>query len=105
MKKTIIFYSTIVLLFASCDKEYLNPSAASEQQVIGDVNGLISLANGLQYKYTIGRASPNYTLPTIGGLLGKELVNLNTGNTDEQRLMEGGTGVVGGNSVITNNWA
>jgi starch-binding outer membrane protein, SusD/RagB family len=105
MKKTIIFFVTIVFLFASCDKEYLNPSAASETQVVNDVNGLISLANGLQQKYTIGRASPAYTLPTISGLLGKELINLNAGNTDEERLMGGGIGVAGGNGVITNNWA
>ena len=105
MKKIIILFTTIIFLFASCDKEYLNPSAASETQVVNDVNGLISLANGLQYKYTIGRASPNYTLPTTGGLLGKELINLNVGNTDEQLLMQGGTSVTGSNGVITNLWA
>ena len=105
MKNTIILFITAIFLFGSCDKEYLNPSAASQQQVITDVNGLMSLANGLQFKYTIGRASPGYTLPTASGLLGKELVNLNTGNTDEQLLMQGGSGVVGSNGVLTNNWA
>ena len=106
MKKTFsIFLAVVVLTVTSCDKEYLNPSSASQNQVISDVSGLISLANGLQYKYSISRLSPNYALPTTSGLLTKELINLNTGNTDEQLLMQGGAGVVGSNSVITNLWS
>jgi SusD family. len=106
MKKIFnIILAMTVLLVSSCDKEYLNPSAASQNQVVTDVNGLISLANGLQYKYTITRLSPNYTVPAASGLVAKELVNLNVGNTDEQLLMQGGTGVTGSNSVLTNLWA
>ena len=64
MKKILyILFTTGAFLFSACDEEYLNPSVASEEQIINDVNGLISLANGLQYKYSIGRASPNYTGP------------------------------------------
>ena len=84
MKKIIYACFTMAFLFVSCDNEYLNPSTASEEQIINDVNGLIGLANGLQYKYSVGRASPNYTVPTAAGLLTKELINLNAGNTDEQ---------------------
>jgi hypothetical protein len=105
MKKFIYTFLTATLFITSaCDKEYLNPSAASEDQVVNDVNGLISLANGLQYKYSVTRVSPNYTVPTASGLLTKELVNLNTGNTDEQLLMQGGAGITGSNGVISNLW-
>lgn len=101
---TYIFFTTAALLLISCDKEYLNPSTAAEEQVVNDVNGLISLANGLQYKYSVSRASPNYTLPTASGLLTKELINLNAGNTDEQLLMQGGGSIQGSNGVLSNLW-
>lgn len=99
-----IFFAAGASVFISCDKEYLNPSTAAEEQVINDVNGLISLANGLQYKYSVSRASPNYTLPTASGLLTKELITLNAGNTDEQLLMQAGGSVQGSNGVLSNLW-
>lgn len=106
MKRIIYIYFTTAMLqlLVACDKEYLNPSTATEEQVINDVNGLISLANGLQYKYSVTRASPNYTLPTASGLLTKELINLNAGNTDEQLLMQGAGSIQGSNSVLSNLW-
>lgn len=91
-------------MLASCNQEYLNPSSASQTQVVSDVTGLITLANGLSYKYSITRVSPNYTLPTTSGLLTRELVVLNAGNTDEQNLFQGGASVIGNNGVITNLW-
>lgn len=104
MKKIIFTCFTIAYFFVSCDKEYLNPSTASEQQIVSDVNGLIALANGLQYKYSVSRLSPNYTLPTASGLLTRELINLNAGNTDEQLLMQGGGSIQGSNGVLSNLW-
>lgn len=94
----------LVFMLASCNQEYLNPSSASQTQVVSDVTGLITLANGLSYKYSITRVSPNYTLPTTSGLLTRELVVLNAGNTDEQNLFQGGASVIGNNGVITNLW-
>lgn len=103
-----IIYKSIILigaiLFSSCNDEYLNPSAASETQVINDVAGLITLANGLSYKYSVGGASPEYTVPTTSGLLTGELNVLNSGNTNEQLLLQGGGSVIGDNSVLTNLW-
>jgi hypothetical protein len=104
MKNIVYIILSLLLITTGCDKEYLNPSSASEVQVVSDINGLIALANGLQQKYSVGRASPNYTLPTTGGLLTKELTVLNAGNTDEEFLRLGGNSVVGSNAVITNLW-
>ena len=104
MKRIHPIFITVLIIISACDKEYLNPSAASETQVVNDVNGLIALANGLQQKYSVGRISPNYTVPTTSGLLTRELTVLNAGNTDEEFLRLGGNSVVGSNGVVTNLW-
>jgi hypothetical protein len=105
MKKIVYtFLTAAAFLFSACDKEYVNPSTATEEQITNDVNGLIALANGLQYKYSVGRASPNYTLPNASGLLTKDLNNLNAGNTDELYLLQGGGSVQGSNVVLSNLW-
>jgi len=109
--KNIIKYIAIGLLpiigMTSCktDTEYLNPSSASEKQVTSDLNGLIALANGLQYRYSISRLSPAYAMITANGLTTKELKVLNAGNTDEQTLQDGGASVARSNAIITNLWS
>lgn len=105
-KQSIIsFLGAFALLLAtSCEKEYLNPSAASESQVVESVDGLIALTNGLQYRYSIGRQSPVYTTITASGFTTGELAILNAGNADENFLSLGGNQVVGNNGVVTNLW-
>jgi hypothetical protein len=95
---------SLTILFVSCDQEYLNPSAASQTQVVNDVLGLITLANGLQFRYSVTRLSPNYTVTSTSGILTRELTVLNAGNTDEENLRLGGNNVIGSNGVITNLW-
>jgi starch-binding outer membrane protein, SusD/RagB family len=109
--KNIIKYIAIGLLpiigMTSCktDTEYLNPSSAAEKQVTSDLNGLVALANGLQYRYSIGRQSPVYASITANGLTTKELKVLNAGNTDEQNLQDGNASVLPSNSIVTNLWS
>lgn len=109
--KNIIKYIALGLLpiigMNSCktDTEYLNPSSASEKQVTADLNGLIALANGLQYRYSVSRLSPVYAMITANGLTTKELKVLNAGNTDEQNLQDGNASVLNSNSIITNLWS
>ncbi len=107
MKKKIIYFFSVALIcsLSSCEQEYLNPSAASEQQVVNDVNGLVTLCNGLQYRYTISRVSPVYTSITANGLISREITVLNAGNTDEEFLRLGGANVQGINSVVSQLWA
>ena len=108
MKKTLI-YSTLaawMLTVSSCEqKEYLNPSSASETQVITDVYGLISLANGLQYRYSVGGAGVTYSMISANGLTTKELLVLNAGNTDLDLLGKGSGNVQGNNAIVSNLWA
>ncbi len=90
---------------SSCEKAYLNPSTASETQVVSDVDGLIALANNLPLRYAVGRQSPGYTIITTAGLTTRELNVLNAGNLDEDQLQRGATGVDGANAVVRNLWS
>ena len=92
--------------FSSCstDQVYVNPSSASEPQVVGDVNGLIALCNGLQARFTVSRASPGYAYPTTSGLVAGELNVLNAGNADEDALRQGANNVTNANSLVRNIW-
>lgn len=107
MKKTILYtlLAGTMLTATSCDQEYLNPSAASETQVTTDINGLITLCNGLQYRYSSTRAGVLYTAITASGLSTKELTVLNAGNGDEEQLRIGGANVTPNNGILRNLWA
>lgn len=108
MKKQIIklsiFGMAAVLLFQSCRKDYINPNAATEEQVFSSAQGLTGVAVGLQRVYTAGRASSLYNLVTINGLVSKELTVLNQGNTGEYQLQLGGGSVDGTNSLMSGLW-
>ena len=84
-------FTAVLFLATACEQEYLNPSAASEDQVVANVDGLIALTNGLQFRYSIGRQSPLYTTVTASGFSTGELASLNAGNADENFLSLGGT--------------
>ena len=106
MKRIYLTALCLGLLLTACDQaEYLNPSAASETQVVSDVNGLITLANGLQSRYTTLRTGVVYNSIAASGLSTKELRNLNAGNTDEELLMQGGANVDANNAVVRNMWS
>lgn len=98
------FCTAVLLLNTACEEAFVNPSAASEDQVVESVDGLIALANGLQYRYSIGRQSPLYNTVTGAGFTCGELAILNAGNTDENNLSIGGAQVAGNNAVVTNLW-
>ena len=68
IKNKLLILAAGALLWTSCSKdEYLNPSQASVESAVKDLNGLIALANGLQQKYSVTRTSPIYS--TITALL------------------------------------
>src|SRR5687767_2210906 len=90
----IVGISVAMLLFpSSCTKDYVNPNAATEEQVFSSPQGLTGVAVGLQRVYTAGRASSLYNRVTINGLVTKELIVLNQGNTGEYQLQLGGGSV------------
>ena len=107
MKKLLIttLLSGLLLTQNACNQEYLNPSSASQPQVIGSVDGLITLCNGLQYRYTTGAAlSVLYNATAGGGLTTGELTVLNVGNINEANLSTGAGNVTPDNAVVGNLW-
>lgn len=106
MKKTYLFpiLAAALMMVTSCEqKEYLNPSSTSEGQVVNDVNGLVTLANGLQYRFSISGGLYNFI--SANGLTTKELIVLNAGNTDLDLLGKGSGNVQGNNATLTTLWA
>ena len=99
------FLLTIVAFTSACKKEYLNPNAATAGDVLTSAKGLTGVTVGLQKNYSTTRAGVLYASITLNGLTTNELISINTGNTNEERLAAGGVQVDGTNSVLLNVWA
>ncbi|KAA9357449.1 RagB/SusD family nutrient uptake outer membrane protein [Larkinella humicola] len=106
LKKYTSVCCLLIILISqnACREEYLNPSAASEQQVINSPDGLLALANGLQSRYTAGRLGAIYNAVAAGGLTTREFRVLNAGNVDEIGLEAGLANVTNQNSVVRQLW-
>lgn len=111
MKKRIIKFTIIAALLSTvmvqtgCKKDFVNPNAATEDQVFSSAKGLTGVVVGLQRVYTLGRGSTLYNLVTINGLTTNELIVVNAGNTAEVQLASGGTAVDGNHTMLTTFWS
>ena len=95
----------ILLTASACREEYLNPSSATEQQVVNSSDGLIALCNGLQQRYsTGGLLSALYNRVAAGGLTTREFTVLNVGNIEEFNVSLGAGNVTNANAVVRNLW-
>ena len=109
MKSAKIFSSLFLLalcsqFFSGCDKEYINPSSASVPSVTTNADALMTLAAGLQRRFTVGRQSPLYAA-AVGGAYGVYgLYTLNVGNTAEKEVETGKSAITRGNSIVTRMW-
>ncbi|MBC6989417.1 RagB/SusD family nutrient uptake outer membrane protein [Hymenobacter sp. BT491] len=105
MKRYFLLLSLLALSLGSCNKEYLNPSSASETQVLTSSDGLITVCNGLQYRYTTGGAlSVLYNTVAAGGLTTRELTIINVGNIEEYNVSLGAGNLTNSNGVVRNLW-
>ena len=104
MKNKFIIIITLATVFASCKKDYINPGAATDDQVFSSPQGLTGVTVGLQRVYTAGRGSSLYSRTALDGLLTNQLLVLNQGNTSEFQLQTGGGSVDGTNSILSNLW-
>ena len=106
MKKIFTLTALLsALTLGSCNKEYLNPSTASQQQAVSTPDGLIALCNGLQFRYSAGGLlSVLYNTVAAGGLSTSELRVLNVGNIEEFNVSQGGSVLVNNNGVVRNLW-
>ncbi|RDC56957.1 RagB/SusD family nutrient uptake outer membrane protein [Pedobacter chinensis] len=95
----------IAITFSTaCKKEYLNPNAATANDVLTSAKGLTGVTVGLQKTFSTSRAGLLYAAITVNGLTTNELISINTGNTNEERLVAGGVQVDGTNTVLLNIW-
>ena len=105
MKKLFLLLAAAALTLGSCDKEYTNPSAATEAQVLTSADGLIAVCNSLAVRYSTGGAqSLLYNAVAAGGLTTREQLVINQGNADEQNLSQGAGNVTNSNAVVRNLW-
>lgn len=87
-----------------CNKEYLNPNAATANEVLNSAKGLTGVTVGLQKNFSTSRAGLLYAGITLNGLTTNEMISINTGNTNEERLAVGGVQVDGDNTILGNVW-
>ncbi|MEO5893326.1 MAG: RagB/SusD family protein [Ferruginibacter sp.] len=89
---------------AGCKKNFDNPNAATQEQVLNSAKGLTGTAIGLQRIYSLGLTSNIYNLNTAVGFSTNEVTLRNSGNIPELQLSTGGTSVDGTNAVLANLW-
>ncbi|MBB6237414.1 hypothetical protein HDC90_002035 [Pedobacter sp. AK013] len=99
-----IFFFALAVSLVACKKEYLNPNGAVADDVLLSTRGLTGITVGLQKNFSTTRAGLLYAAITVNGITTNELISVNTGNTNEDRLMTGGVQVDGTNSVLLNVW-
>jgi starch-binding outer membrane protein, SusD/RagB family len=101
---TYILLAALVIQTTACKKDYTDPSRAAQDKALTTPAGLTGVAVGLQRAYTAGRASSLYNLITVDGMVTRQLVIVNQGNTAEYQLYLGGNQVDGTNTVLASFW-
>lgn len=91
--------------FSSCKKDYSNPNAAPEDEVLTTARGMTAVAIGLQRTYAFSRAGTIYNMVAANGFVTNELILLNAGNIPELQLATGGVAVDPTNTILANIWS
>lgn len=110
MKKQILknvcygFLLTLTFFQTSCKKNFINPSAVPADQAFSSAQAMTGVVIGLQRLYTAGRASSLYNKIALDGLLTRQLVVLNQGNTSEYQLELGAGSVDPTNTILGGLW-
>jgi hypothetical protein len=95
----------LLLVAASCKKEYTDPSGPASDDAISTANALTDVAVGLQNWYSANRTSTIYTSIATASLLTRGTYVVNAGNADEGQLNAGAAAVQNTNAVVTGMWA
>jgi tetratricopeptide (TPR) repeat protein len=88
----------------ACEKDFTNPGAATEDQVLSTSEGIIGLAVGAQRRFSVGRQSPVYATVAGAGFTTGELRLINPGNLAENEVSLGYGDLLGSNGIVTNIW-
>ncbi|GJM34775.1 MAG: hypothetical protein DHS20C18_37760 [Saprospiraceae bacterium] len=102
--KFLIFLTLGAFIGTSCEKDYTNPGAATEEQVLNSANGLIGLAVGIQKRWSVGRQSPVYATVAGSGFTTFELRLINPGNASENDVSLGKENLSGSNGIVGSIW-
>lgn len=105
MKRIIIIaLLPFVFLLGSCEKEYINPNAATKEAVLSSVDGLLGLVVGVKREYSVGATGALYNIFSANGLTTRELYVINTGNGELAALEAGKQTLGNANSFVNNIW-
>ena len=94
----------VAIVFPSCEKDFVNPGAATEDQVLNSPDGLIGLTVGIQRRWSVGRQSPVYATVAGSGFSTFELRLINPGNAAENEVSLGKGELTGANGIVANIW-
>ncbi|MCB0527916.1 MAG: RagB/SusD family nutrient uptake outer membrane protein [Lewinellaceae bacterium] len=101
---SLLFLTLGVLLFSACEKDFVNPGAATEDQVLNSPDGLVGLTVGIQKRWSVGRQSPVYATVAGAGFSTFELRLINPGNLSENEVSIGKDDLQGSNGIVGNIW-
>lgn len=106
IKQYIVLLALPMLLaVGACEREYVNPNAATSADVLTSVDGLLGMVVGLKRSYSVGATGALYNMVSANGLTTKELYVINTGNGELAALEAGGGTVGNSNAFLGNIWA
>jgi hypothetical protein len=107
MKKILFYTSLIMVGFASCKKDYSNPNAPTEEEVLNSPDGIIKLIVGIKQRFAVnvGGTATLYQSISSAGLSTGELTVLNAGNADLAQLQNGLNNLAPNNGVISSLWS
>ncbi len=105
MKRLIIIaLLPLIIVLGSCEREYLNPNAATKEEVLSSVDGLLGLVVGIKREYSVGALGALYNVVSANGLTTRELFVINTGNGELTALEAGRQTLGNANSFVNNVW-
>ena len=94
----------VATFFTACEKDFVNPGAATAAQVLNSPDGLIGLTVGIQKRWSVGRQSPVYATVAGAGFSTFELRLINPGNAAENDVSIGKGDLTGSNGIVANIW-
>lgn len=94
----------LAVAFSACEKDFTNPGAATEDQVLNSADGLVGLTVGIQKRWSVNRQSPVYATVAGAGFSTFELRLINPGNLNENELSIGKGDLTGSNGVVASIW-
>lgn len=106
MKQYILLLAVLTMGMVSCKKDYTNPNAPTDSQVLSSVDGLTKAIVGIKQRWAVNGVgvSSLYQAISASGLSTGELTVLNAGNADLAQLQNGGTNLAPNNGVLNSFW-